>query len=348
MALFASKTALFPYYWILKLRHKLYDFKIIKSHKFDTPIISIGNITVGGTGKTPHTEMVLREFSEEFRIATLSRGYKRDSKGYREVSLLDDYKSVGDEPLQMKKKFPNNIIAVDRSRKNGIGKLLQLPEEVKPTLIVLDDAFQHRKVTPTLSIVLVDFSRPIFSDNLLPIGRLRDLPKEIKRADIVIVTKTPGYITDKEKSQWRKDLRLKKSQNLFFTLYDTVEPKAIFPKAIDNRFLYSPKAIYFTGIADDLSFKKGLSNRYKISDGIKFSDHRDFTDSDLKEVGKLIKKHPTAVLFTTEKDAQRVSKRDNISNIMQQRLFYIPIEVKFIPEEDKNIFKKEINSRIEG
>ena len=244
---FASKTFLFPYWLVLKIRHFLYDKNIKKGSSWPVPVICVGNITVGGTGKTPHTEMIIRLLSEKYRIAVLSRGYKRESKGFRIAQVTDTFKEVGDEPLQIKQKFPHVTVAVCKSRREGIEKLLALPEAAqqvavqqaagqqgqtlqaafRPELIILDDGFQHRKVKPAHSVVLVNYNRPIVGDNLLPIGMLRDLPEQIKRAESVVITKSPiavytdgimdqirtAEVVEAEEKKWKGEMKLLGQQN---------------------------------------------------------------------------------------------------------------------------------------
>ena len=163
------------YYCILKIRHWLYDKGILKSRSFDIPTVCVGNVTVGGTGKTPFTELLIRLFSQDMRVAVISRGYKRKSKGFHEVCVGDDYTLCGDEPLQMKKKFPNVRVVVDASRTEAMERLSALKEGERPQIVILDDAFQHRKVRPYCSIVLINSLRPVVKDFLLACGRMRDL-----------------------------------------------------------------------------------------------------------------------------------------------------------------------------
>jgi tetraacyldisaccharide 4'-kinase len=244
-----ANLLLFPYWVTLKVRHLLYDKGIKKTYRPSVPSVCIGNITVGGTGKTPHTEMILRTLLEQEEwfgknIAVLSRGYKRKSKGFQQVPADGRAIDFGDEPVQIKKKFPMVTVAVDASRKDGCTFLTD-PDLVKTSkkgrrcihkdfpkadAIVLDDAFQHRAVKANVNIVLVDFNRPIFKDHLMPLGRLRDLPSRIKAADIVIVSKCPNYMEPEDQQKWIKKLDLREDQHLFFTkiAYDT--PVAIDPE----------------------------------------------------------------------------------------------------------------------
>lgn len=362
-----SKILLFPYWLALKARHFFYDKGIFKSRKFPVPVICIGNITVGGTGKTPHTEMIIRMLQDKYRIAVLSRGYKRKTKGFRIAASGDTFAEIGDEPLQIKHKFPNITVAVCEDRCKGIEQLLALQEppakisagatdgaagavastavaegQFRPQLIILDDAFQHRKVVPSHNIVLINWHRPIFADNLLPIGRLRDLPEQIRRADTVIVTKSPRFgehdnMIDDElaaqqiapiEKEWRKKLGLKDGQKLCFSSIFYGEPCGVDPTAADNRYIYSGNAIFFTGIANDQEFRDHISSSYKIQSSIKYPDHYNFTKYNIKDLNNWAALYPTAAVFTTEKDSKRLIGNPYLSDDLKKRLFFIPIEVK--------------------
>lgn len=349
-----DKVLLFPYWITLKIRHFLYDCGIRKAYVPEVPSICIGNITVGGTGKTPHTEMILRTLLEDEdwggkHIAVLSRGYKRKSKGFQQVVTDGRALDYGDEPLQIKKKFPMVTVAVDRSRKQGC-TFLTSPELVKTSkkgrrcihkdfpkadLILLDDAFQHRAVKAGVSIVLVDYSRPIFHDHLMPLGRLRDLKERIAAADIVIVSKCPKYLDAWERSKWAEALGRK--EKLFFTTiaYDT--PQAIFPEG-DSRYLYAQRLILFTGIANDTPLSRFLCGTYKIVKHFNFPDHHKFTHSDIMSIRNAADAFPTSVIMTTEKDCQRVRDSRTVPESLKQRMFYAPIKTEFLNPEDKERF----------
>ena len=352
-----SKVLLFPYWLALKVRHLLYDKGIKKSAEYPVPVICIGNITVGGTGKTPHTEMIIRMLQGSCRVAVLSRGYKRKTKGFRIASASDTYKEVGDEPLQIKQKFPHITVAVCADRREGIERLLALPatpqegcKDLRPGLIILDDAFQHRRVKPSRSIVLMNWNRPVFSDNLLPLGRLRDLPEQIRRADTIIVTKSPrfgehdGMIDDAlaaeqiapVQKQWRTLLGLRDDQELMFSSIFYGEPVGVEPDCADMRYTYSGKAVFFTGIADDTEFRNHLAGKYKILNSIKFPDHYSFTKNNIKDICNWAAKYPTAAVFTTEKDSKRLMGNPYISEDLKKRLFHIPIEVRIIPNAQQH------------
>ncbi len=373
-----NQTLLFPYWLTLKLRHALYNIGIFKSHETEVPTICVGNITVGGTGKTPHTEMILRMLleSEEWgqkNIAVLSRGYKRKSRGFQQVIAEGTAVEYGDEPLQIKRKFPQVTVAVDKSRKNGC-QLLCYPNLVHTTkkgrrcmhkniqkadIIVLDDAFQHRALKPTFSIVLVDYGRPTFKDHLLPIGHLRDLPERIGAADMVIVTKCPNYIDDRQREKWAHNLGIRdydpkkgegtrrngKKQHILFTsiAYDTAQP--VFPEG-DARYLYSQRLILFSGIANDEPFRKSLCGNYKIVRHFNFPDHHEFTRPDIHSIRNASDDFPTAVIMTTEKDCQRVRDCRFVPESIKPKMFQTPIKVDFLTEEDREIFKAALLSAL--
>ena len=365
-----DKVLLFPYWFTLKLRHFMFDCGLRKIHKTEVPSICVGNITVGGTGKTPHTEMLLRilqadEYWGNKDLAVLSRGYKRKSKGFQQVTTDGTAIEYGDEPLQIKCKFPDVTVAVDKSRKEGCYFLCN-PYKVlnsrkarrckdkkfpKADLIILDDAFQHRSIKASASIVLVDFNRPIFKDHLLPVGRLRDLPERIKDADIIIVSKCMPDMDAWEKSKWAEALGISlysgseccgvrdngKTQYIFFTktTYDTAAP--VFPEG-DQRYVYSKKLVLFSGIANDKPLKHYLSSSYSIEKYINFPDHHTFSAGDIRAVKDAAKENPTAVIMTTEKDCQRVRDCKNISDNLKLRLFYTPIKSEFLSDNDKATF----------
>jgi tetraacyldisaccharide 4''-kinase len=318
---------------LLAIRHFFYDKGWKKSQEASVPTVCIGNITVGGTGKTPHTEMVLRRLlkSDDWaygNLAVLSRGYKRKSKGFQLVPRDGTALLYGDEPLQIAKKFPSVTVAVDKNRIRGC-------EQLKDAhLIVLDDAFQYRKLRASLNIVLVDYNRPVHKDSLLPWGRLRDLKSRMKAADIVIVTKCPAYLDDWERSQWVKYLRLTPEQKLFFTTFTYGAMEPVFPEG-DARYTYSKRLVLFTGIANDAPLRSFLSDTYKIVRRIGFPDHHKYTRADIGTLSSAVKEFPTACLVTTEKDAQRIVDAKKVPDELRLRMFQIPVEASFLtPEED--------------
>ena len=323
---------------ILRLRHLAYDKGWKKVSKSPVPTLCVGNLTVGGTGKTPHTEMILRHlmYSDAwaFRpLAVLSRGYKRSSKGYQAVPPDGSAALYGDEAVQIARKFPAVAVAVDRNRAEGCRKLADAGAE----LIVLDDAFQYRALAPDRSLLLVDFYRPVFRDKLLPFGRLRDLPSRLRRADIVIVSKCPSDLDGEEKRQWRRQLKLEDRQHLFFTTLRYSDPVPVFPEG-DPRYAYSRRVVLFTGIANDAPLRSYLSDRYKIAARLRFPDHHKYGRADIRSLSAAIKANPTACLMTTEKDAQRIRDLKKVPEALRERMFYLPVEAVFFSPEEEAAF----------
>lgn len=328
---FINNILLLPYLIILKIRHYCYDNGIFKSIKFDIPIISIGNIAIGGTGKTPHTEYFIKQMMPTHKVAVLSRGYGRKSRGFHLVQTDSTVREVGDEPLQMKRKFVDVVVAVCEKRVKGIELLLALPDEVRPTVIILDDAFQHRKVTPSKNILLVDYNTMLEPGILFPFGRLRDLPEQKRRADMVIVTKCPGEISPEERFIREQHLKLSKNQQLAFSTLKYGDPQSVFEGA-DRRYIYSKYAILITAVANPKPLQYQLLPDYKIIEKMNFRDHHNFTKVEVHKINRKLAKNPKAVIFTTEKDAQRMMEKTKFSQSVKERLFYIPIEVAFINE----------------
>ena len=371
-----NHTLLAPYWLSLKLRHFLFDHGMRKSVAAEVPTICLGNVTVGGTGKTPHTEMILRMLLTDNEwggknIAVLSRGYKRKTKRFQQV--VGSAKLFGDEPQQIKNKFPQVTVAVDKDRVRGCGYLVH-PEKLQESkdalrcidrnfppadVILLDDAFQYRKLKATLNIVLVDYSRPVFKDHLLPIGRLRDLPERIAAADIIIVSKCPSYMDEWEKENWAKALGLSsyspakasgvnsrgREQKLFFTTVEYCAPEAVYPEG-DPRYTYSKNLVLFTGIANDRPLELYLSDTYRIVKHIKFADHHKFTSGDIRSIASASRAYSTSVVMTTEKDAQRIAECRNVPDSLRQRMFYVPIRVAFLGAGEEALFREALFAAI--
>ncbi|MCR5560364.1 MAG: tetraacyldisaccharide 4'-kinase [Bacteroidales bacterium] len=322
------------------------------------PTVCVGNITVGGTGKTPHTELILRLLQESDRwgnsnLAVLSRGYKRKSKGFQIVKRDSTAAFAGDEPLQMARKFPAVTVAVDKNRVEGCERLASGADgsdgRQPIDIIVLDDAFQHKKLHASLNIVLVNYSRPLDTDRLLPFGRLRDLPSRIADADIVIVTKCPSVLEEGEREAWRE--RLEESAGgegfldgvpILFTTVEYCEPVPVFPEA-DTRYNYSKTALLFSGIADDTPLRAHLSDTYKIVGAMKFPDHHAYSRGDIGQVAAAVHKHPTAALLTTEKDAVRVLDCKSVPAEIRGRLFAVPVRAAFLDEADRQVLQQRLD-----
>ncbi|MBR4977843.1 MAG: tetraacyldisaccharide 4'-kinase, partial [Bacteroidales bacterium] len=371
-----DKILLFPYWAALKCRHFMYDHGLKKAHSADVPTICVGNVTVGGTGKTPHTEMILRMLQEDFEwrgrnLAVLSRGYKRKTRGFQQVTSDGSAKAYGDEPMQIKSKFPEVTVAVCKSRVLGCDFLAH-PEKLQTSkkarkcidknipaadLIILDDAFQHRSLKPSASILLINHDHPVVTDHLMPVGKLRDLPERVSAADIIIITKCSKDIDPWQKIKWAESVGISgyesslgygfrkdgSKQYLFFTTvgYDTALP--VFPEG-DMRYVYSKKLILFSGIANDKPLRHYLSSSYNIIRHFEFADHHKFSRSDMGLILKEARVNPTSVAMTTEKDSQRVRDCAKLPDSFKKKLFYIPIKSKFVSEQDQKLFHDALTS----
>lgn len=326
---------------VLKIRHWLYDKGWKKSFPAAVPTVCVGNLTVGGTGKTPHVELLLRLLIGEWQQpAVLSRGYKRKSKGFQIIPHDGSARLYGDEPVQIARKFPDILVAVDQDRVHGCEQLA-----AKASCVVLDDAFQYRRLQATLNVVLVDYNRPIFKDRLLPWGRLRDLPGRLKAARAVIVTKCPAEVSDEERALWRKNLKLTQEQPLFFTTLQYIAAQPVFPEA-DKHYLYAKQCTVVTGIANDAPLRRYLSDTYKILQHLQFPDHHAYGKGDLRRIAGAVKASATTCLITTEKDAQRLRDCKNVPQSVRERLFYIPVEAAFLTGEEQAAFTGLLTSTI--
>ena len=333
---------------IVFVRNLFYDFNILESKEFDVPIISVGNITVGGTGKTPHVEYLVSLLKDSFQVATLSRGYKRISKGFRLVESTSTVAEVGDEPLQIKRKFHSSTVAVCENRVQGVERLLHLPEGNSPDVIILDDAFQHRRIKPGLNILLIDYNRQLISDNLLPLGRLRESASQIHRANIIIFTKCPQDITPIQRRIIKKDITLRPYQDLFFTTVSYSRLFSVFPGEIENEnfiFCKDDSVLIVTGIASpkplhDYIEAQGCQVRKMV-----FPDHYNYSEKDIQAIISTFDeiKSERKIVLTTKKDALRFKELRNPFDKLKSILFYIPVRVNFLSGDDKQFNKRIID-----
>ena len=338
------KIATLIYGAAIKLRHLLFDINIIRSEKFDIPIICVGNITVGGTGKTPTVEMLVEHYSESYNVAILSRGYGRVTKGYRVVETTDHYRDVGDEPLQLKLKFPNVVVVVCEKRTFAIRRIQEEFPDVN--MIIMDDGFQHRYVEPLVNIVLEDYSRPIEHDNLLPYGQLRDVKASLYRANYFIVTKCPDTmkpINMRERKNW---LLKKASQVIFFSRVMPEDPSPVFA-GVNGTVAPGAKVIAMAGLGDNDSFFKELRSRYKVVATLGFEDHHMYRMSDLKRITTTLDQYPGAVIMTTEKDAVKLTNSKAVPVALRSKMFYEKISMRFVGQSRMELFEK-IDSDILG
>ena len=337
------------YSFIVGFRHTLFNLQILRSREFSLPIISVGNITVGGTGKTPHIEYLAGLLKREFRIATLSRGYKRKTRGFIEASVNSTTSQIGDEPLQIKNNHPEITVAVDERRVHGIEKLMA-DESKHIQVILLDDAYQHLYVKPGMSILLIDFNRPLWEDYMLPYGNLRERQHHKDRANVIIVTKMQSEIKPIERRILEKDLQLFPYQTLYFTTVKYKNPVILFEgKTSATQFSFVKNKYHIlliTGIAcaDDLI--KHIKKFSLSVTHLSFSDHYNFKEKDIKKITDTFNSiSGDKVLITTEKDSLRLREAPGVNLIEDLPVFYIPIEIDFL-YGDKNRFNKQITEYV--
>ena len=325
---------------IVWFRNKLFDYKIIKQHEFDVPVISVGNISVGGTGKTPHSEYILNLLKDDYNVSLLSRGYGRKTKGFILADDNSTSKTIGDEPAQINRKYKNITVAVDEKRVRGINKLI---ENDSVNTIILDDAFQHRKVKSGMNILLIDYYNPISKDHILPAGNLREPAREKDRAHIIFITKSPKDIKPIKRRILEKDINLYPYQSLYFTTFNYGKPVNIF-NGNDIDLSFVDTFIVFTGIANPKPLYKYLKKFSENIVKIKFSDHHNWKQEDFNKIKSKYEKieNKNKILITTEKDYNRLIDSDFIDTIKELPIYYIPIEVDFLDQEKKKIFNKQI------
>lgn len=323
------------------IRNLLFDMGLRKSRSFKTPVVSVGNITVGGTGKTPHVEYLIQLLQDRLRVAVLSRGYKRKSKGFLIADDTMTISDIGDEPYQMKQKFPKVTVAVDKQRVNGILKLTDNDSKDSPVdVILLDDAFQHRQVKPGVNILLVDYHRLIIYDCLLPAGRLREPLTGKDRADIVIVTKCPKDLKPMAYRVITKAMALFPYQQLFFSTLDYAPLRPVFDgvKAAGNinepDVLKAANVLLLTGIASPRQIEEDLTPRVKSITPLTFGDHHNFTPRDIERLNSLFDEMPTPkCIITTEKDAARLVSTNGMSDDVRRHLYQQPVCISFLLDQ---------------
>lgn len=348
---------LIPFSWIygfvMYIRKKLFDLKILKREEFDIPVICVGNLTVGGTGKTPHIEYLVNLLKDKYTVAVLSRGYKRKTKGYILSDNNSTYEQIGDEPFQIKNKFPDVIVAVDEDRRRGIKKLLQLRN--KPDVILLDDAFQHLYVKPSYSILLSDFNRPVYEDTLLPAGRLRENIKNMDRANIILVTKCPKDLKPIDVRIISHEFNLFPYQTLLFTrieyenLISLFNQTDLFNKTEESlEKIRDKKVLLVTGIASPKAIEDEIKEYTSQVDILSFSDHHNFSSDDIRKIEQAYAdlKDNNAITIVTEKDAVRLMNRQDLSDRLKRSLHYLPIKISFLNSEEKLTFNKKINNHV--
>lgn len=320
----------------VNIRHRLFDWGILKVEEFDIPVICVGNITVGGTGKTPMCEMLVEHMRQKGRVAILSRGYGRKSRGYIEVEAKDNYLRTGDEPLQMKRKYPTELVVVCEKRVKGIKRIIKDHPEVKS--IIMDDGFQHRYVEPKMNIIMVDATRPIEEDYPLPLGTLRDSREMLYRANYFVVTKCPDKITPFDRSVIRRELVTMPYQKIFFTRIINQSPIATYPDDAEP-FRDDKEMVVMSGIGNPTPFIERMQSSYNVVERLVFNDHHSYKKSDYDKIQKILNKHPEAIIITTEKDSTKFVMNDSVPKELRSRIYYSPITMKFIVDSKEELLK---------
>lgn len=354
---------LIPFSWLygigVSARNFLFDCGLLKSSSYDIPVISVGNITVGGTGKTPLTEYLIRLLSPKHQVSIVSRGYKRQTKGYVRATNQTSMSDIGDEPFQMKHKYPYIHVAVDENRRRAIENICSHDVQPSTDVVLMDDGFQHRYVQPGINILLMDYNRLPHNDFLLPAGKLREPKSSCRRADIVIVTKCPQDITPTEEHGIERSLNLQPWQKLYYSTYeykdlvpmrsyinklqDSSSESSFEPARIPLSDLKANKygVVLLTGIASPQLLENDIRQMCSFS-SIRFEDHHNFTKKDIDQIALKIKEHDNGntIVLTTEKDAMRLIEymRNNPSDDVEfirnryKNFYVLPVEVKFMKE----------------
>ena len=330
------------------IRNMMFDLGILPSEEFKLPIISVGNISAGGTGKTPHVEYLAELLKDPFKVAILSHGYRRKTRHFIVATENSSFEEIGDEPRQLKQKYPDITVAVDRKRVHGVKMLMK--QDPLIDIILLDDAFQHRYIKPGFSILLIDYNQPLKKDFLLPAGRLREPGRNRNRADMILVTKSPERINPFERRQYVKNIKLHLRQHLYFTCmaYDNIYPVYHIENPHSFKYFKEKKVpvLIVTGIADPRSVKRfvrKISTNFKV---LTYPDHHTYRGKDLEKIEEeyLALGSEDAIIITTEKDAMRFEALEP-SGKLKQVMYKIRIKVEFLNNDAGN-FNKQIISYV--
>jgi tetraacyldisaccharide 4'-kinase len=331
----------FIYGLIIMIRNTLYDWGKLKSIQFPLPVIGIGNLSTGGTGKTPHVEYLIKILNSEFKLATLSRGYGRETKGYLLAEHPTNTHLIGDEPMQYFSKFKDLIVCVSEQRAPAIENMLKLKKP--PQVILMDDAYQHRKVKPGLNILLIEYDHIFKTDYLLPAGNLREPKSSLKRADIIIITKSPSILVPIEKKRMLDKLNLNEKHQVYFSFIRYGELNKVFGEQqmmqmginyyVEKRFTI----LMITGIANPaglIEYLRRLTDKLEL---LIFPDHHEFSRKDIDKIQQTFDNiaNSSKIIVTTEKDAMRLRNPDINASIQKLPFFFLPIQVNFHHEEEK-------------
>ena len=326
----------FLYSIVLTIRHKLYDCRYLKSLRFDYPTIGVGNLNLGGTGKTPTVEYIIQLLKGTYKVATLSRGYGRKTKGFQCADSQSTAKSIGDEPLQYFHKFPDIQVAVDENRVDGVRKLLR--GDVTPDVVLLDDAFQHRSLKVELNLLLTEYHHLYCDDFLFPTGTLRDVRWAAHRADIIVVSKSPTVLSEENKTQIIKKLKPKEHQKVFFSFLEYEPLKPLNKTAMHFEAREADLALLFCGIAHPKPLIEELFQRFQNLETLLFADHHSYGEKEIKQIIRRFQsmQGEQKIIITTEKDAARLTNSPYLCQLENTPLFVQPVGVRFHEEKQFN------------
>ncbi|AEV34458.1 tetraacyldisaccharide 4'-kinase [Owenweeksia hongkongensis DSM 17368] len=324
----------FPYGAITALRNWAFNKDILPSQEFKVPVISVGNLSAGGTGKTPMVEFLIRRFSD-YKVGLVSRGYGRKTKGLILAKPQHTFSEIGDEPFQIFNKFPEICLALAEKRPEGVQALI---ENCSPDLILLDDAYQHRYVKPGFQILLTTFQEPFYHDLLLPAGNLREYTSGKKRANVIVVTKCPANLTPAKAKEMMQKIK-PGDKSVYFTTISYSEPQNVKGEKLGTK-----KVIALTGIAKPQPFLNQIGKSLSIQKHLKFADHHSFSAKEIADIEKMVTASGTPII-TTEKDWVRLKSLLNAETL--EHVFYLPMQVQFLFDQEQD-FTKKISGYLQG
>ena len=320
-----------------RLRNAAYDLKFLKSHTTGIPTICIGNLSVGGTGKTPHIELLIELLHKDYRVAVLTRGYGRKTSRPIIASDRDTPDTIGDEPYQIYRKYPDVMIYVDGDRLRAITAMEAMTGDMRPDVVLMDDGFQHRRIIPTFSILLTPYDNPYSQDDLLPYGTLRESAAAHRRADSIIVTRTPKKLTAFAVKTTVLNLDLLDYQEVYFSRIVYQHPELLFRKNDKETvpsLVSGSEVLPMAGIGNPASFLEKVRESFpKTSEPLIYSDHHAFSEKDLEKISARLAQNPRLQLLTTEKDAMRLLKWESwLPEEIRERIWYLPIRIYISPD----------------
>ena len=327
----------------VSVRNFLYRTELLRSFRFDIPIICVGNLTVGGSGKTPHTEYLVRVLREYIRVATLSRGYGRKTRGFRIVHPNDTARNAGDEPMQFKRKFPGIMVAVAEERTMAIPQMLMIDPDLQA--IILDDGFQHRSMKAGMNILLTEYEFPFMTDYLVPSGRLREWASAYKRANTLVVSKCPQDLTVTQRDEFVKKMQPYSYQNVYFSTYEYFTPYHIYDPNLEITLDGTHDVLLVCGIARPQYLETYLRPRVKSLTMISFRDHHLFEKTDIGRIRNKFEalNSENKIIITTEKDTFRLDMHKPYLLQHQLPIYALPIQVKFLFDDGEK-FDNEVKN----